>query len=49
MFRIKLIFICFTLLFTSIASAEWVTPAERVKNGISLREGPSSRSRPGCV
>ena len=45
MFRIKLIFICFTLLFTSIAAAEWVTPAERVKDGISLREGPSSSSR----
>jgi len=45
MFRIKLIFICFTLLFTSVAAAEWVTPAERVKDGISLREGPSSSSR----
>jgi len=45
MLRIKLIFICFTLLFTSIASADWVTPAERVKEGISLREGPSSSSR----
>ena len=45
MFRIKLIFICFTLLVTSIASADWVTPAERVKQGISLREGPSASSR----
>ncbi len=45
MFRIKLIFICFALLFTSTASADWVTPAERVKEGISLREGPSSSSR----
>ena len=45
MFQIKLIFICFALLFTSIASANWVTPAERVKEGISLRESPSSSSR----
>lgn len=45
MFRIKLIFICFTLLFTSIAGADWVIPAERVKESISLREGPSSSSR----
>lgn len=44
MLRIKLIFICFTLFFTSIASADWVTPAERVKDGISLRAGPSSSS-----
>jgi beta-lactamase superfamily II metal-dependent hydrolase len=44
MFKIKCFFICFTLLFSSIASADWVTPAERVKQGISLREGPSSSS-----
>ena len=44
MFKIKCFFICFTLLFSFIASADWVTPAERVKQGISLREGPSSSS-----
>jgi len=45
MFRIKLIFICTALLFSTIAEADWVTPAERVKQGISLREGPSANSR----
>ena len=44
-FKIKCFFICFTLLFSSIASADWVTPAERVKQGISLREGPGASSR----
>ena len=44
MFRFSIIFICLTLFFTPFAQADLVTPAERVKEGISLRKAPSSNS-----
>ncbi len=42
--RFNYVFIVFFTLLTSLAQADWVTPSERVQEGISLRNGPSSQS-----
>lgn len=42
--RFNFVFIVFFTLLTSFAQADWATPSERVQEGISLRDGPSSQS-----
>lgn len=44
MFQTSFIFICFSILFSTVTHADSVIPAERVQQGISLREEPSSTS-----
>lgn len=44
MSQLRYVIALFLALFTSYSHADWVTPSERVQEGISIREHPSSQS-----